>query len=469
MKKTIIFSLVCVFTLIISVAYAPNTNTVVAASACNTPAGVTCPSGTVRTSCKAGESVNKEGSGNCHCNEGLTRGSDGMCTDGSGGGAEGEADCSAIESTHEEINKELATAKEQLAQAKTDLSTNSAAYQQAAAANPANVKAPASLDYDICVEEDAVVTCGEAEGCSETSSQCDILKAQLIATNQTTCIISAQAQLFKDAVIGTGGVATTTTTTTNTATTTATTTTTTATTTPTTTTTNTSNPIFTIGLSPNTIKQGDVFTVSATISSSSVSTYSISASKDNVNLGNLVTSARPTSTARPTSISQSFNTSSSILTGTYLIQISNDSNFTQYATAYLTVNPKTSTTSGFSQTTTTTATTNSNTTSSVSGLGKIVFLSPSVNSVQRKNITSQIHWGYNNYVSGNIELYVQTVCANGSVGCYPITSLIASNVPVASVYYNWMIPSSIPSNSYAILIAKQGATVLGYSSNFIVQ
>ncbi len=425
--------------------------------------------------------------GHCHCDDGYKKvtqeDADGRahsCIES----AEDGPSCDDLQATYDSMNAEYTIAKNRLSYAQTALTSATNAYQTAAA-NPANVKTLGTVSYSSCVKPDDAVGCGGDVGsftstsktsggssCTTLSQQCDQLDALLTSTNQAGCLLMAQANIFTQAIVT--SATTTASTTTSTATTTATTTNSTATTTATTTTTTTSDPAFVIGLTPNTIKQGDSFTVSATINSSAVSRYSISASKDGVNLGNLLTGATPSTTARPTSISQTFNTSSSILTGTYLIQISNDANFTQYSSAYLTINSNLGSSSSFStQTQTTTSATAStvttNTTQNVSGLGQVIFLLPSANSIQRKSIVSQIHWGYNAYVFGNIELYVQTVCATGAVGCYPLTSLIASNLPVSSVYYNWVIPSSIPSNSYAILVAKQGATVLGYSSNFIVQ
>jgi uncharacterized repeat protein (TIGR02059 family) len=237
---------------------------------------------------------------------------------------------------------------------------------------------------------------------------------------------------------------------------------------------------FTMSLSPNNIAQGDTFTVQANINSASVQTYSISALQNGQNLGNLLSGVSVGSSNRPVAISQSFKTSSAIPTGTYTIKISNDANFNQFQTAILNVNSYNSssgsslfsqngTYSGNSYSTNYNTGYNSGYSSGYGNTGSnIIFLYPTSNVQQRTNSIMPIHWGYSPYISGNIDLYLQTVCSNGVASCTPSTSLITYGAPVASVYYSWTVPSYVPANSWAVILAKQGSTVVGYSPTFII-
>lgn len=468
MKKTILSLITIASVLLIAFAYNIQVGTLVATTECTTDAGVKCPTGTARTHCKTGESVNGT-DGNCHCNTGLTRGSDGTC----GGGASEDSgsgdDCSAIQSTYDDVNTQYSSSTMALSAAQSDLTTWSTAYQQALNASSTSVTAVPSFDNSTCIDSQATSPCGDdptssvsstsatstSGSCDDITAQCNQLFALTVSTNESACIIEGEAMLMKSSILATSTATTTTNGNNNNGT-----------STNSGITATSSATVFTVGITPSTIKQGETFTLSATISSSTVQTYSISATKDGTSLGNLLSNVSVGTSARPTNITQSFATASTIPTGTYTIKITNDQNINQFATINLIINAASASTAStiFNQNTSG----NTSGSTSYNNGSSIIFLNPTMNSSQRIGSTMQIHWGYNAYISGTIDLYVQTVCSNGNSACTPTTALIAAAQPVGNIYYNWMVPAYIPANSWAILIAKQGGNVVGYSPTFIV-
>jgi hypothetical protein len=461
MKKSIPSALLATLGIVL-VAFAYNIDVVStnAGIPCNTAAGVKCPLGTSRTYCKAGESVGA--GGNCHCNAGLTRASDGWCGGKPGEEEGGEENCDAVQSTYDDLNNQYTAARQELDKAQTDLASSSAAYQNALSLNPTKVKPVATFDTKKCIDPDYKDNCGEDSGevatsesatttsgtCTDITAQCKQLSALLVSTNQSACIIEGQAAALKEAY----GAGTSTTATTTTATSTA-----------------TATAAFVVSVNPVSVRQGETFTLNATINSSSVQTYSINATKDGSNLGNLMSNVIVGTAARPTNISQSFQTSASIPVGTYILKIFNDANSNQFATTSVNVTVSTGSTAPIIfNPGTTTGTPNYTGSTSYNNGSNVIFLNPTANSTQRIGTNVLIHWGYNAAVSGNIDLYVQTVCSNGNSGCTPSTTLIASGQPVVNVYFNWFIPSYIQANSWAVLIAKQGNTVVGFSPTFII-
>ncbi len=123
---TISTILVLTFIIFASAVWSPN-STLTALSECKTAPGVKCPSGTARTHCAPGQSVNvaRYGDGNCHCNAGI-----GKCESG-----EDAEECAEVEAQIEEqqmkleqLQAEYPASQQKLTQSRNDLQTYSLQY-----------------------------------------------------------------------------------------------------------------------------------------------------------------------------------------------------------------------------------------------------------------------------------------------------------------------------------------------------
>lgn len=437
----------------------------------------------------------------CHCDKGYKKVTQ-EDADGRPHSCVKSTSCDDIPNEIQSLNKEYDLAKKELVKSQDNLALQSKLYQEAAVKNPNGVKAVGTFDNNKCKPANELVGCGGPQqqlngsysnntsntntssatankssssssglttrnssgstgssasndgstgqtGYCPESAKCDQIDALLASTKHSICIINGQASLFATA----RGSSTATTSDTYV------------------------DNSFVINLSPNIVNQGDTVTVNATINSTSTKKYTITAYKDGASIGTLVNGVTVSSTSRPTSVTHSFKTSGSIPVGTYTIQISNDDNYKEYRNISLEVKPTGSSGTFFQNNSSTSAnslgsgaTSNSSNSSvtkysPVVSANSLVFLNPTSGTKMSFSSPFQAHWGYNNAVSGNIDLYLQQLCSNSDTSCNPVNVFIGT-APVYGVYYTFTPPVSFPKNVWAVLIAKQGSYVVGYSQTF---
>jgi len=130
--KLVVSAVVAVFSLIIIVGfnYGLSSQPLEATSACNTPVGVKCPVGTVRTQCAANQTVGADG--NCHCSNGQVGGGDcGMSSDDtsdSGECADVDSQISNLQQQYDALEQQYQSEQTELTQSYTSLSTVAKQY-----------------------------------------------------------------------------------------------------------------------------------------------------------------------------------------------------------------------------------------------------------------------------------------------------------------------------------------------------